>query len=1088
MCIHCRAIYSKWSGKSIEERIASRRATVPVVEGLRARLMFKSGNKKLGGIPTSITSRSSCPPSCSFYNSGCYAEHHVLAYHWKNVGSDGDDWDTFCRDVSQLAHGQLWRHNTAGDLPGDGTTVDVPRLVQLMRAAGHTRPFTFSHYYRSEQGLLAIRTANATGFVVNLSADSLAEADRLAELGAGPVAVVIPSGTLDRSLRTPAGRKVVVCPAQTDAHLTCAQCALCAVPGRKSIIAFRAHGQSVAIVDHLIQLRRPQIRQPLTVLPSHPGPAREILPSVRPKTFHKNLTERERLISMCANAYRLYEREERERTALGTDQPEESLRYSLSLEESWSERRFVNEVLAEVRSGATLAVALDRAYAPTDKLGPEDAPYFPSPAAVADVESAEDDGEGEEDAAPSPDDAPALNIDRLPLARASMRLKEEDVRKMRELRVQGVTINAIAERFAISDNLAADVCAGRAWRHIPLPAGLLPGVTHDHKPSTRNGSLSILPASTHAAAMARAASDAPPRGVSDGPPLREPPRKPWGRAPGALNTRTLALQPKVLAMHAEGQSVRAIVAVTKLSKGTVEKLVPARSGRDAAIMAHDKNGHSETAAAMRAERAAGASIRDIATKYDVSMGHAISICEGVASPHAPPGAPAPYTRTPDPALPTIVEGPGPDYERLDAWLRERPDGATRSEIVASGVVPRDAVGVLLNRLVSDLRASEGGRRFKALYELPDGSITARHPSRREPEPEPEPPKPEPKPLGLSSILPIPPEVRRLVVEAEIASVTQPFGPVRPPQLPTPSHPKVERAGTMRDRFDEWLRQNHPQGVTRKQVLACGIFPADSADTHLATMVSQGRLERAGHLFRRTGTTRAKAMGPTPDSVEKRWRGLAFLAEHGAVSPKQMMASGIWPSRKSAENARMHWLRSGIIRRLTDGRVCLTAKGQREAALTSPQKQNGEDGMKEESDRTERRRRALEIFAARANVRPADLAEVFQDRRSEQNFCSYGKASGLLRSVSRGVFAITSKGRSELARLTATGPEAPRRSVKRREEPATKVATTAHKSSHGLKGTTTIADAIANLDRDITALEEQLAGKRTLLGTLKALLP
>jgi hypothetical protein len=256
-CQGCQAIYSRWTSKSITERLARPLRRMPVLKKLRARLYPGSKNQKLGGIPCSVTSRNTCPPSCSFYNRGCYAELHMQGYHWRQVGEHGEDWPAFIDAVAQLPEGQLWRHNVAGDLPGDGERIDARRLAELVMAADHTRAFTFTHAHRLRENLPLIRAANESGFVVNLSADSLDEADRLAALDVGPVAVVLPSTTTGRSTRTPAGRKVVVCPAQTEASLTCADCQLCAQPNRKAAIGFLAHGVARARVDNLIRLRKP---------------------------------------------------------------------------------------------------------------------------------------------------------------------------------------------------------------------------------------------------------------------------------------------------------------------------------------------------------------------------------------------------------------------------------------------------------------------------------------------------------------------------------------------------------------------------------------------------------------------------------------------------------------------------------------------------------------------------------------------------------------------------------------------------------------------------------------------------------------
>lgn len=218
-CSTCRGLYGNWSAKTQEEKDAIPRVGVPALEELRVAFYAKSGNRKLGGIPTSITSRNTCPPSCGMFEAGCFAETHVLAHHWRRVGRSGGMWQELCDRVAALPEGQLWRHNTAGDLPGDGEVIDVALLEQLVAANRGRRGFSFSHKrVRARPGnrsrgaaldleldnAMAIRSANRAGFVVNLSADGLAHADSLARLEVAPVVAVVPSDA-PRSLHTPPG-------------------------------------------------------------------------------------------------------------------------------------------------------------------------------------------------------------------------------------------------------------------------------------------------------------------------------------------------------------------------------------------------------------------------------------------------------------------------------------------------------------------------------------------------------------------------------------------------------------------------------------------------------------------------------------------------------------------------------------------------------------------------------------------------------------------------------------------------------------------------------------------------------------------
>ena len=205
-CTNCQARYSGWETKTPEERVAASagRKGVPRTTELRARLFVDSKNGKLGGIPSSMTSRGTCPTTCSFYQAGCFAETGPTAHHWRTVGASGDTWEKFCEDVAALPEGQLWRHNVAGDLPGDGVTIDARALRELVEANEGKRGFTFSHVpYTSGPSIetilhnnAAILDANHAGFTINVSTDSLEQADRVADfqkLGdIVPVVVVVP--------------------------------------------------------------------------------------------------------------------------------------------------------------------------------------------------------------------------------------------------------------------------------------------------------------------------------------------------------------------------------------------------------------------------------------------------------------------------------------------------------------------------------------------------------------------------------------------------------------------------------------------------------------------------------------------------------------------------------------------------------------------------------------------------------------------------------------------------------------------------------------------------------------------------------
>ena len=211
---------------------------------MKTHLTLSSGNAKTGPIPVSTSSADTCPPSCPFRSQGCYAKSGPLALHWLKItaGNRGLDWDDFCSAIGALPRGSLWRHNQAGDLPGFGEEIDASALGKLTRSNTGRKGFTYTHKHSTETNREAIRSANANGFTINLSANNLQHADELADTNCGPVVVVLPSDQTTNTA-TPAGRKVVICPAVIRDGITCASCGLCQRQ-RSAIVGFPAHGTS----------------------------------------------------------------------------------------------------------------------------------------------------------------------------------------------------------------------------------------------------------------------------------------------------------------------------------------------------------------------------------------------------------------------------------------------------------------------------------------------------------------------------------------------------------------------------------------------------------------------------------------------------------------------------------------------------------------------------------------------------------------------------------------------------------------------------------------------------------------------------
>lgn len=206
----------------------------------------KSGNRKVGPIPVSTTEKGSCPTECAHLDTDCYARFGPLGMHWAKIkqGGRGDNWTAFCNRMRQFAPATLFRHNQAGDLPKNKRgTIHFSKVRQLVAAVKRLRGWTYTHYNPFKpDNAKAIKFCNDNGFTVNLSADSLQQADEYHALQIAPVCVILPKDAPHRGNKTPGGLPIVVCPAQTQDEMDCATCKLCTVRKRKSVVGFLAHG------------------------------------------------------------------------------------------------------------------------------------------------------------------------------------------------------------------------------------------------------------------------------------------------------------------------------------------------------------------------------------------------------------------------------------------------------------------------------------------------------------------------------------------------------------------------------------------------------------------------------------------------------------------------------------------------------------------------------------------------------------------------------------------------------------------------------------------------------------------------------
>jgi len=164
---------------------------------------MRSANPITGPIMVTTSPGYTCPAACALKGKLCYAEHGFLGgFIWNaldkaavgNVIANGltvKSLTELALAIGALPLGTVWRHNQVGDLMpdfDDRHLVCGSTLTIICEANKGRRGFTFTHFDPSiDHNWRAIRSANQSGFRINLSANDHFHADMLADTGCGPV-------------------------------------------------------------------------------------------------------------------------------------------------------------------------------------------------------------------------------------------------------------------------------------------------------------------------------------------------------------------------------------------------------------------------------------------------------------------------------------------------------------------------------------------------------------------------------------------------------------------------------------------------------------------------------------------------------------------------------------------------------------------------------------------------------------------------------------------------------------------------------------------------------------------------------------
>ncbi len=194
--------------------------------------------------------KQTCPNTCPLKDRGCYAKLSFTGIHWNKVSLA---FNQLLAGLNKLPNKTIVRYGVAGDLPGIGDRINSNQLDKLasikdVKIFAYTHKPVLNHKF-AKQNREAIQSARRKGMMINLSADSLQEADEFKKLNIAPVVVVLPTNAPDK-IFTPNGNKIIACPQQRNSKITCQSCQLC-MKDRSVIVGFKAHGAQAKYINQL---------------------------------------------------------------------------------------------------------------------------------------------------------------------------------------------------------------------------------------------------------------------------------------------------------------------------------------------------------------------------------------------------------------------------------------------------------------------------------------------------------------------------------------------------------------------------------------------------------------------------------------------------------------------------------------------------------------------------------------------------------------------------------------------------------------------------------------------------------------------
>ena len=211
-----------------------------------------SHNVKVGRVSATYVSQESCPTSCAFKGSGCYAESGATAFTTRRLNrasalidlTPETIADSEAREIRKLTGKLPLRVHVVGDCQTDESARTVSAAMAEHRAKHGQMAWTYTHAWRN------VKRESWGDESVLASCETPDDVRDATERGYATCIVV--DEHVSRKVYDMGGIKVLPCPQEgSEGKVTCASCGLCARGG-----TLRAKGLTVGFAAHSAQVSK----------------------------------------------------------------------------------------------------------------------------------------------------------------------------------------------------------------------------------------------------------------------------------------------------------------------------------------------------------------------------------------------------------------------------------------------------------------------------------------------------------------------------------------------------------------------------------------------------------------------------------------------------------------------------------------------------------------------------------------------------------------------------------------------------------------------------------------------------------------